>query len=73
MITFSLGPSINGLITDRNTKICCQGFVLAGFIQSTTASGDFLPISRGGISAPFPMENNHLFSNRANTMSDFPN
>ena len=25
-------------------------------------SGDFLPISRGRISAPFPIENSHLFS-----------
>ena len=31
-----LGPSINGLITNRNTKLCCRGFVLALF-QSTTA------------------------------------
>ena len=33
---FSLGPSINGLVTDTNTKLCCRGFVLAQF-QSTTA------------------------------------
>ena len=32
-----LGTSINGLVTDRNTKLCCQGFVLAQF-QSTAAS-----------------------------------
>ena len=32
-----LGPSINGLVTDRNTKLCCQGFILALF-QSTTAN-----------------------------------
>ena len=31
-----LEPSINGLVTDGNTKLCCQGFVLA-LIQSTTA------------------------------------
>ena len=31
-----LGPSINGLVTDGNTKLCCRGFVLALF-QSTTA------------------------------------
>ena len=31
-----LGPSINGLVTDGNTKLCCQGFVLEQF-QSTTA------------------------------------
>ena len=32
-----LGPSINGLVTDRNTKLCCRGFILALF-QSTTAN-----------------------------------
>ena len=31
-----LGPSKNGLFTDRNTNSCCRGFVLALF-QSTTA------------------------------------
>ena len=31
-----LGPIINGLVNDGNTKLCCQGFVLAVF-QSTTA------------------------------------
>ena len=31
-----LGPSIKGLVTDGNTKLCCQGFVLALF-QSTIA------------------------------------
>ena len=34
---FKLGPSINGLVTERNTKLCCRGFVLALF-QSTTAN-----------------------------------
>ena len=37
-----LGPSINGLVTDGNTKLCCRGFILAGFIlalfQSSTAN-----------------------------------
>ena len=33
----NLGPSINGLVTDGNTKLCCRGFILALF-QSTTAS-----------------------------------
>ena len=32
-----LGPSINGLVTDGNTKLCCRGFILALF-QSTTAT-----------------------------------
>ena len=32
-----LGPSINRLVTDRNTKLCCRGFILALF-QSTTAN-----------------------------------
>ena len=31
-----LGPSINGLVTDGNTKLCCRVFVLALF-HSTTA------------------------------------
>ena len=31
-----LGPSINGLVTGRNAKICCHGFVIALF-QGTTA------------------------------------
>ena len=31
-----LGPSINGLVTDGNTKLCCRGFILA-LLQSTTA------------------------------------
>ena len=33
---FYLGPSINGLVTDGNTKLCCCGFFLALF-QSTAA------------------------------------
>ena len=32
-----LGPSINGLVTDGNTKLCCRGFILA-LLQSTTAN-----------------------------------
>ena len=32
-----LGPNINGLVTDSNTKLCCRGFILALF-QSTTAN-----------------------------------
>ena len=32
-----LGPSINGLVTDGNTKLCCQGLILALF-QSTKAN-----------------------------------
>ena len=32
-----LGPSINGLVTDGNTKLCCHGFILVLF-QSTTAN-----------------------------------
>ena len=32
-----LGPSINGLVTDGNTKLCCRGFILALF-QSITAN-----------------------------------
>ena len=32
-----LGASINGLVTDGNTKLCCRGFILALF-QSTTAN-----------------------------------
>ena len=31
-----LGPSINGLVTHRNSKLCCRGFILALF-QSSTA------------------------------------
>ena len=31
-----LGPSINGLVTDKDTKLCCRGFILPLF-QSTTA------------------------------------
>ena len=34
---YQLGPSINGLVTDGNTKLCCGGFILALF-QSTTAN-----------------------------------
>ena len=32
-----LGPSINELVTDENTKLCCRGFILALF-QSITAN-----------------------------------
>ena len=31
-----LGPSINGLVTDGNTKLCCRGFILALFQSTTT-------------------------------------
>ena len=32
----NLGPSINGLVTDRNTKLCCRGFL--ALFQSATAN-----------------------------------
>ena len=35
--SFELGPSINGLVTDANTKLCCRGFISALF-QSTTVN-----------------------------------
>ena len=35
--TRDLGPSINGLVTEGNTKLCCRGFILVLF-QSTTAN-----------------------------------
>ena len=31
----TLGPSINGLVTDRNTKLCCRGFIFALFQRNT--------------------------------------
>ena len=34
---YKLGPSINGLVTEGNKKLCCRGFILALF-QSTTAN-----------------------------------
>ena len=34
---FYLVPSINGLVTNGNTKLCCQAFILALF-HSTTAN-----------------------------------
>ena len=34
---FNLRPSINGLVTDGNTKLCCHGFIFALF-QNTTAN-----------------------------------
>ena len=27
---FELGPNINGLVTDGNTKLCCRGYVFIG-------------------------------------------
>ena len=33
----TFGPSINGLVTDGNIKLCCRGFILTLF-QSTTAN-----------------------------------
>ena len=36
-LDLKLGPSINGLVTNGNTKLCCRGFILALF-QSTTAN-----------------------------------
>ena len=36
-ICYVLGPSINGLVTDGNTKLCCRGFILA-LCQSATAN-----------------------------------
>ena len=34
---YLLGPSINGLVTDGNVKLCCRGFISA-LSQSTTAN-----------------------------------
>ena len=36
LFTQGLGPSIKGLVTDGNSKLCRRGFVKARF-QSTTA------------------------------------
>ena len=36
-IYIDLGPSINGLVTDGKTKLCCRGFILVLF-QSTRAN-----------------------------------
>ena len=36
-VKFLFGPRINGLVTDRNTMLCCRGFIVALF-QSTTAN-----------------------------------
>ena len=35
--TYKLGPSINGLVTDGNTKLYCRSFILV-LIQSTRAN-----------------------------------
>ena len=45
-----LGPSINGLVTDGNTKLCCRGFVLApgprsGFALAPGPRSGFTPDS----------------------------
>ena len=32
----NLEPSINGPVTDGNTKLCCRGFILAVFQSTTT-------------------------------------
>ena len=37
----NLGPSINGLVTEGNTKLCCRGFVLALFQRTTANKMDF--------------------------------
>ena len=37
VVYLNLGPSINRLVTDGNTKLCCRGFILVLF-QSTTAN-----------------------------------
>ena len=36
-----LGPSINGLVTEENTKLCCRGFVLELFQSMTANKMDF--------------------------------
>ena len=36
-----LGPSINGLVTDGNTKLCCRDFILALFQSATAYNIDF--------------------------------
>ena len=35
LTTGNYGPSINGLITEGNTIICCCGFILALFLSTT--------------------------------------
>ena len=37
VIKYDLGPSINGLVTYGNIKLCCRGFILALF-QSTSSN-----------------------------------
>ena len=35
---YALGPSINGLVTDGNTKLCCRVFILALFQSRPTSA-----------------------------------
>ena len=37
LLQLILGSSINGLVTNRNTKLCCRGFILE-LSKSTTAN-----------------------------------
>ena len=46
-----------------------QTILVEVFVMVFNISGQFLPFSRGRISAPFPIENCYLFPN---TMSVFP-
>ena len=39
-VLLSLGLSINGLVTDGNTKFCCRCFILALFLSTTANKSD---------------------------------
>ena len=38
-----LGPSINGLVTDGNTKLCCRGFIACGALAASISVGIVIP------------------------------
>ena len=46
---FNLGPSINGLVTDGNTKLCCRGFIACGALAASICVGIVIPSSWSSI------------------------
>ena len=54
---------IQSFLWNRSRQVLkCSWRTVIHLCRSQVKTGEFLPISRGQISAPFPIENSHIFS-----------
>ena len=62
LISGSCGTRSPTMRYNGTFPLLCHSLNKHAWLSTGDRSGDFLPISRGQISAPFPIKNSHLFS-----------